>query len=62
MLIVFSLNQIFSYYRFELFGIMPGYAPHNFAYNFGFFLPINTFCYIFINYINFNFKKLGKIK
>lgn len=28
-----------NYFRFELFGIVPGYAPHNFSFNIVFFIP-----------------------
>jgi hypothetical protein len=30
---------IVNYFRFELFGIVPGYAPHNFSFNITFFIP-----------------------
>jgi len=30
---------IINEFRFGLFGIMPGYAPHNFGFNMFFFLP-----------------------
>jgi len=34
-LITFVINE----FRYELFGIRPGYAPHNFGFNMLFFLP-----------------------
>lgn len=33
------ITLIVNEYRFELFGIRPGYAPHNFGFNMFFFLP-----------------------
>ncbi len=31
---------IINYFRLEWFGIVPGYAPHNFSFNFVFFIPM----------------------
>jgi hypothetical protein len=33
--------MMINIFREELFGIVPGYAPHNFAFNMTFFLPAN---------------------
>lgn len=40
-----------NYFRAELFGIIPGYAPHNFGFNMLFFIPVNIFlmfCSLFV--------------
>ena len=44
------LAIIFGYFRKELFGIEPGYAPHNFSFNIGLILPL-TFLSLFITFI-----------
>ena len=31
--------QVVNYHREPWLGIKPGYAPHNFAFNLGFYLP-----------------------
>ncbi|WP_404986887.1 hypothetical protein ACI513_07980 [Chryseobacterium sp. M5] len=31
--LAFALIFIFGYYRLEWFGVIPGYAPYNFAFN-----------------------------
>lgn len=33
------LEQLLSYYRLELLGLHPGYAPYNFSYNFRYLFP-----------------------
>lgn len=38
--LAFALIFIFGYYKFEWFGIIPGYAPYNFAFNVGVILPL----------------------
>ena len=45
--ILFVLIFFINYFRFELLGIVPGYAPHNFVFNLSFFLPalFISFCY-----------------
>lgn len=40
-LILFIISIIFSYYRQELFGFIPGHLPHNIGFNFKVFAPIN---------------------
>lgn len=36
---LFVLLLTLNYFRLELLGIVPGYAPHNFGFNILFFLP-----------------------
>jgi hypothetical protein len=49
-----------NHFRLELFGIVPGYAPHNFGFNMLFFIPANLLiilgCFIVIarTLINWN--------
>ena len=31
---------VVNYFRFDWFGIVPGYAPHNFSFNVVFFIPV----------------------
>jgi len=38
--LAFALIFIFGYYRLEWFGVLPGYAPHNFGFNFLIILPL----------------------
>jgi len=38
---LFLSGLIINFFRKELFGIIPGYAPHNFGFNFIFFIPLN---------------------
>lgn len=38
--LAFALIFIFGYYSLEWFGVLPGYAPHNFAFNIGIILPL----------------------
>jgi len=33
------ITLLINHFRFELLGIVPGYAPHNFGFNMLFFLP-----------------------
>ena len=42
---------IINEFRFELFGIRPGYAPHNFGFNMFFFLPSTLICLICALYV-----------
>jgi len=35
----FVFVLVVNEFRYELFGIVPGYAPHNFSFNLSFFLP-----------------------
>ncbi|MFZ6052516.1 hypothetical protein [Halocola ammonii] len=57
---IFAIVEIMSIFREELFGIVPGYAPHNFSFNFGFYLPahffLSTLCLLVIirTYINWD--------
>ena len=37
------LANILNYFRLELFGVIHGYAPHNFAFNLTIFFPLNFF-------------------
>lgn len=49
--LAFALIFIFGYYRFEWFGILPGYAPHNFGFNVGLIIPltfISFACSVFV--------------
>jgi hypothetical protein len=39
-LFIFALT--INYFRQQLFGIIPGYAPHNFGFNFIFFIPVTV--------------------
>jgi hypothetical protein len=36
---LFICALVLNYFRRPLFGIIPGYAPHNFTFNFIFFIP-----------------------
>jgi len=38
-LLAFIIVTILSVYRYELFGIEPGYAPHNFGFNVTYIFP-----------------------
>lgn len=38
--IMFIIINILSYFRYELLGIRPNYAPHNFGFNIVFLIPI----------------------
>ncbi|MDF3079124.1 MAG: hypothetical protein K0S09_3013 [Sphingobacteriaceae bacterium] len=39
--LLFTLGLTINFFRRELFGIVPGYAPHNFGFNAFFFIPFN---------------------
>jgi len=43
---IFALIAFISVYRFELFGIEPGYAPHNFGFNMTYIFPSILFILI----------------
>lgn len=43
-LLVFTLT--INYFRQPLLGVVEGYAPHNFAFNFAFFLPAMLLSFI----------------
>jgi hypothetical protein len=53
------IAQIANVFRQELFGIVPGYAPHNFSFNLAFFIPINLLALIIGIYV---FSKTIKFK
>ncbi|HCO68164.1 MAG TPA: hypothetical protein DIT04_10485 [Dysgonomonas sp.] len=40
-LIIFIGVQILNFFRQELFGVVPGYAPHNFSFNLLIYIPAN---------------------
>lgn len=44
--LAFALIFIFGYYRLEWFGIIPGYAPYNFAFNVGLILPLTFVSFV----------------
>lgn len=44
--LAFALIFIFGYYKFEWFGIIPGYAPYNFAFNVGLILPLTFISFV----------------
>jgi len=46
-----ATTLIVNEFRFELFGIRPGYAPHNFGFNMLFFLPSTLLCLICAFYV-----------
>ena len=37
--LIFCAAQVINYYREPWLGIVPGYAPHNFAFNLSFYIP-----------------------
>jgi hypothetical protein len=41
--LLFTLGLTINFFRRELFGIVPGYAPHNFGFNAFFFIPLTSF-------------------
>ncbi len=43
---IFIAILLINTFRLELFGIVPGYAPHNFGFNVMFFIPVNLFVFI----------------
>lgn len=45
--LAFALIFIFGYYRLEWFGVIPGYAPYNFAFNVGLILPLTFVSFVF---------------
>jgi uncharacterized membrane protein len=47
-----ALIFIFGNYRLEWFGVIPGYAPYNFAFNVGVILPL-TFISVVISILVF---------
>lgn len=44
--LAFALIFIFGYYRLECFGVIPGYAPYNFAFNVGLILPLTFVSFV----------------
>lgn len=50
--LAFALIFIFGNYRLEWFGVIPGYAPYNFAFNVGVILPL-TFISVVISIVVF---------
>lgn len=44
--LAFALIFIFGYYRSEWFGVIPGYAPNNFAFNVGLILPLTFVSFV----------------
>lgn len=40
-LVFFIVVLTINYFRLALFGVVPGYAPHNFSFNLLFFIPTN---------------------
>ncbi|MFY1047603.1 hypothetical protein [Chryseobacterium sp. GP-SGM7] len=45
--LAFALIFIFGYYRFAWFGVLPGYAPHNFGFNVLVILPLLVITSVF---------------
>lgn len=45
-ILAFALIFIFGYYRLEWFGVIPGYAPYNFAFNVGLILPLTFVSFV----------------
>lgn len=40
--VIFISVYIINIYREELFGVIPGYGPHNFGFNILFYIPLNV--------------------
>lgn len=59
--LAFALIFIFGYYRLEWFGVIPGYAPYNFAFNVGIILPLAFVSFVLSVFVFFrvllNWKK-----
>jgi len=53
----FFIILIINEFRYELFNIRPGYAPHNFGFNFTFFLPSTFLVLIGAFLVLFNLDK-----
>jgi hypothetical protein len=64
--ILFVAVMTINYFREELFGIVPGYAPHNFSFNLTFFIPANFFilicCLVVIIRTLFNWNKWSEAR
>ncbi|MBR8538340.1 hypothetical protein KDU71_22405 [Carboxylicivirga sediminis] len=64
--ILFITAWTINIFREELFGIVPGYAPHNFGFNVMFFGPINLFVFIssfiVLMLVIYNWTNWGKSK
>ncbi|MFN6947251.1 MAG: hypothetical protein ACK4ND_20095 [Cytophagaceae bacterium] len=58
-LVLFSIALLVNAFRMELFGIIPGYAPHNFGFNILFLLPCLAFLHFIFFCIYKNFIELG---
>jgi hypothetical protein len=50
---LFSIALILNYFRYELFGVVPGYAPHNFSFNFSIFIPLTVSALLLSTHVNF---------
>ncbi len=63
---IFIAVLLINTFRLELFGIIPGYAPHNFGFNVMFFIPVNLFvfisCFVILTLVIINWTKWGKTK